>query len=93
VVSGCGGKAAKRKIWPARFFTVRTPRQSSCPPLMSLSGQRASQETKFAAVGHFDISRPTSLNSDKAFSSKPDLRTETYKLFGVDVTQIPRIQD
>ena len=35
-------KAAKRKRWPARFFTVRISRHSSLPPLMSLSGQKAS---------------------------------------------------
>src|SRR5271167_4048492 len=56
-------EAARRKRWPARFFTVRIPRQSVLPPLISLSGHRLSQEAKCPAVGHFDMSRPTSLNS------------------------------
>src|ERR1039457_7095105 len=49
-----------RNKWPARFLTLRAPRHNSFPPLMSLSGQSASQETKFAALGHRDMSRPTS---------------------------------
>jgi hypothetical protein len=43
------------------------------PPLMSLSGQSASQERKFAALGHRDMSRPTSLNKGNAFSSNPGI--------------------
>ena len=62
-----------RNKWPARFFTFRAPRHSSFPPLMSLSGQSASQETKCAAVGHGDMSRPTSLNSGNAFSCRPGI--------------------
>ena len=45
-----------RNKWPARFLTLRAPRHSTFPPLMSLSGQSASQETKSAAVGQRDMS-------------------------------------
>ena len=62
-----------RNKWPARFLILRAPRHNSFPPLMSLSGQSASQETKWAALGHRDMSRPTSLNSGNAFSSKPGI--------------------
>jgi hypothetical protein len=41
-------RVAKRNKWPARFLTFRAPRHSSFPPLMSLSGQSASHETKCA---------------------------------------------
>jgi hypothetical protein len=51
-----------RNKWPARFLTFRAPRHSSFPPLMSLSGQSASQEIKCPALGQGDMSRPTSLN-------------------------------
>ena len=67
------GKRCQAKEMAGAVCTVRTPRHSSFPPLMSLSGQSASQETKCPAVGHFDMSRPTSLNSGKTFSSNPGI--------------------
>ena len=42
--------AARRNSWPARFFTLCTPFQSTRPPLMSLSAHSASQEAKCADV-------------------------------------------
>ncbi len=62
-----------RNKWPARFLTLRAPRHNSFPPLMSLSGQSASQEIKCAALGQLDMSRPTSLNNGNAFSSNPGI--------------------
>jgi hypothetical protein len=62
-----------RNNWPARFLTLRAPRHNSFPPMMSLSGQSASQETKCPALGHRDMSRPTSLNRGNAFSSMPGI--------------------
>jgi hypothetical protein len=56
-----------------RFPTFRAPRHKTFPPLMSLSGQSASQEMKCAALGQVDMSRPTSLNNGNAFSSKPGI--------------------
>jgi hypothetical protein len=56
---------------------------------MSLSGQSASQEMKCAALGQFDMSRPTSLNSGNAFSSKPgilsDIDSEEFIGFGTQI--------
>src|SRR5215467_5214871 len=36
-----------RNIWPARFCPLRVPLHSTRPPLMSLSGHRFNQETKW----------------------------------------------
>jgi hypothetical protein len=58
-----------RNKWPARFLLLAT----AVSRLMSLSGQSPSQETKFPALGHRDMSRPTSLNRGNAFSSKPGI--------------------
>src|SRR5215831_5401808 len=66
-----GSRQFARK--PFRFLILRVPRHKSFPPLMSLSGQSASQETKCAAVGQRDMSRPTSLKSSKAVSSNPGI--------------------
>src|ERR1035441_10158534 len=62
-----------RNKWPARFLTLRAPRHNSFPPLMSLSGQSASQETKFAALGHRDMSRwPSAANFVSWLALCPD---------------------
>ena len=55
-----------RNIWPARFLTKRIPFHKTRPPLMSLSGHSDSQDAKWADVGHFERSRPTSVNNDRA---------------------------
>ena len=49
------------------------PLHSTRPPLMSLSGHNASQDTKCPAVGHLDMSRPTSLNSVKTIAISPGI--------------------
>src|SRR5215471_8484256 len=49
------------------------PLHSTRPPLISLSGHKASQETKCPAVGHLDISRPTSLNNVKIMLMSPGI--------------------
>src|SRR5678816_261742 len=69
VVEGGSGQAEQV---PARFSTGRIPRHSVFPPLMSLSGQRFSQEAKCPALGHFVMS------PDRAPASRP-LRT-AYRL-------------
>ena len=42
--------AARRNSWRARLFTLRTPFQSTRPPLISLSGHSASQEEAIAPL-------------------------------------------
>jgi len=73
-----------RNKWPARFLTLRAPLHNSFPTLMSLSGQSASPETKCAAVGQLDMSRPTSLNNGKAFPLSLNLLTQpTPELYAI----------
>ena len=45
----------RNKLLPARLCTLRLPRHSARPPLMSLSGYNANQDTKRSAVFHLDI--------------------------------------
>src|SRR5450755_885695 len=58
---------------PARLCTLRMPLHRTRPPLMSLSGHKASQDTKCAAVGHRDMSRPTSLNNINTIAINPGI--------------------
>jgi hypothetical protein len=67
-----GGGSKPEQVARA-IFDIPHSAPERFPPLMSLSGQRLSQEAKCPAVGHLVMSRPTSLNSGNAFSSKPGI--------------------
>ena len=56
-----------------RAIATCSTRPGRAAPLMSLSGQRLSHEAKCPALGHFAMSRPTSLNKGRAFSSRPGI--------------------
>src|SRR6202165_1927234 len=62
-----------RNNCPARCCTFLVPFHDTRPPVMSLSGHSACQETKCPEVGHFDMSRPTSLNKVKTVVARPGI--------------------